>query len=240
MMEDHGFDEDDLLLHYYGEGLSAAAQEKLNAALRDDPALAARYRELAAFLDGVGRGEPAAAGALQHARWHAAISRPADAAGPARRGAPPLFAWSLAAAILLGLGAILGAALRGPVTTGADTPPEQQIAFDASEAFARGLRAHLRRSKFSLVSADAGEETERARLAGEIVAQNRLFERAAARQDLHDFARVLRAIEPILVELSGDGITPVQAERLKSQLDFELDVVLTKLAREPSTLSETI
>lgn len=68
----------------------------------------------------------------------------------------------------------------------------------------------------------------------QIIEQNRMYEIAAERSDAPDLARVLRAFEPILLQLAAAGISPEDAEALRTQLAFELNVMLTKLARQPS------
>ena len=77
------------------------------------------------------------------------------------------------------------------------------------------------------------------RLILHIVDQNRLFEQAAVNNDSQDLARVLRAFEPILLQLAADDVTPQRAEYLRAQLAFELNVMLTKLARDASDQTHT-
>ena len=67
-----------------------------------------------------------------------------------------------------------------------------------------------------------------------IIAQNRLYEKVAEQNDSQSLARVLRAFELVLVQLAADDITPQEAKDLQAKLLFELNVVLTKLARDPS------
>jgi DNA-binding FadR family transcriptional regulator len=68
----------------------------------------------------------------------------------------------------------------------------------------------------------------------QIIEQNRLFERAAEQNNSQSLARVLRAFEPILLRLAADDIAPEDAEALRAQLAFELNVMLTKLSRDTS------
>ena len=67
-----------------------------------------------------------------------------------------------------------------------------------------------------------------------IIEQNRLFESVANKNNAPKLARVLRAFEPILLQLAATDIAPEDAEALRAQLSFELNVMLTKLAREAS------
>ena len=89
--------------------------------------------------------------------------------------------------------------------------------------------------ELATLSADAG--TDRTLLILQIIEQNRLFERAAEQHDSQSLARVLRAFEPILLRLAADDIAPEDAEALRSQLAFELKVMLTKLSRDTSNES---
>ncbi len=73
-----------------------------------------------------------------------------------------------------------------------------------------------------------------------LIEPNRLYARAAEQNEADDLARVLRAFEPILVQLAAEDIAPTDAEALRTQLTFELDVMLTKLAREPSDETDSI
>ena len=72
-----------------------------------------------------------------------------------------------------------------------------------------------------------------------IIEQNRLFESAANNSNSLKLARVLRAFEPVLLRLAADDLAPADAEALRAQLAFELNVVLTKLAAESSDDSLT-
>jgi hypothetical protein len=54
-----------------------------------------------------------------------------------------------------------------------------------------------------------------------------------------NLARVLRAFEPILLQLASDDIAPQDMEALRKQLAFELKVMLTKLESAPSEQAHT-
>ena len=67
-----------------------------------------------------------------------------------------------------------------------------------------------------------------------LIEQNRLFETAADHNNAPQLARVLRAFEPILLRLAATDTAPEDAAALRAQLSFELNVMLTKLAKESS------
>jgi len=104
-------------------------------------------------------------------------------------------------------------------------------------SLSRGVQVHFRDSREQLLSLpDAGDQTL---LVLQIIEQNRLFESAANNSNAPKLARVLRALEPILLRLAADDLAPADAEALRAQLAFELNVVLTKLAAESSDDSLT-
>jgi hypothetical protein len=99
-------------------------------------------------------------------------------------------------------------------------------------AFTRGLQHHFRSSQQQLADLDGNEDA--AMLVLRLIEQNRLFETAADKNNAPQLARVLRAFEPILLRLAASDIAPEDAEALRAQLSFELNVMLTKLAKESS------
>ncbi len=76
-------------------------------------------------------------------------------------------------------------------------------------------------------------------MVNQIINQNRLFERAAEQNDADDLARVLRAFEPVLVRLAEEDLSDAEAEALRAKLAFELNVMLTKLSRDASNVTDT-
>jgi hypothetical protein len=104
-------------------------------------------------------------------------------------------------------------------------------------AFTRGLQVHLRDSQKQI--ANLGDETDRTTLVLQLIGQNRMYELAADNNGAPRLARVLRAFEPILLQLAATDIAPEDAEALRAQLAFELNVMLTKLARESSNDAQT-
>jgi hypothetical protein len=99
-------------------------------------------------------------------------------------------------------------------------------------AFTRGLTVHLRDSRKQLATLDSN--ADRTMLVLQLIEQNRMFEAAADNNNAPGLARVLRAFEPILLRLAATDIAPEDAAALRAQLSFELNVMLTKLANEPS------
>ena len=109
-----------------------------------------------------------------------------------------------------------------------------------SDAFVRSLQVHFRDSRAELTDLSGISAADRMILVAGLIEQNRLYARAAEQNDADNLARVLRAFEPILVQLAAEDIAPTDAAALRAQLAFELDVMLTKLALEPSDESDPI
>ncbi|MDH4071772.1 MAG: hypothetical protein OEV41_01560 [Gammaproteobacteria bacterium] len=232
---------DDKLILYYYDDLAGAERREVERALAGDPAVAARFRALKGDLDDFSdpRVTPPPPDMVQ--RWHDTIDRAAGIASPAARR-PGFHSWSflLGAAVTAALAAGIG---LGILISG-DEPAATRIEIPvaglgtatpgAQPAFIRGLRLHLKESERSLASLPAETNGDRAVLIMDIIEQNRLFARAARRNDADDLARVLRAFELVLVELAAEDIAPEDAAALRAKLKFELNVMLTKLSRSSS------
>jgi DNA-binding FadR family transcriptional regulator len=101
------------------------------------------------------------------------------------------------------------------------------------------VQVHFRDTYGQLATMPVDSAADRAELVLQIIEQNRLFERAAEQNDAQDLARVLRAFEPVLVRLAAEDLPPEDAEGLRAQLAFELNVMLTKLSRDTSNETDT-
>ncbi|MGB5165676.1 MAG: hypothetical protein WBN09_01590 [Woeseiaceae bacterium] len=181
------------------------------------------------------------------ARWHDAIDRAAEQEVVAARSklqtfSPSSFFWGAAITAAVAFGIAIGVFIGNdepamtPTYATVEPPPQPEL----RSAFSRGLLVHFAQSKQDLTRLDETVNGERAALVMNIVQQNRLFARMARQNDSEDLARVLRAFEPILLRLSAEDITPEEAERLRSQLAFELDIVLTKLSQRVSDKTDAI
>lgn len=177
-------------------------------------------------------------------RWHDSIDRAAQQERnrqqkPARAFNPFSFAWGAAITAALAIGIGIGAyfsndntSISAPVIEVANLNPGGDTAVPA--AFTRGVKVHLRDTRQGLADLPLDASAERILLIMQIIDQNRMFERAAEQNNSQSVARVLRAFEPILIRLAADDIAPEDAEALRAQLAFELNVMLTKLSRDTS------
>lgn len=236
-----------LVLYYYNDGLSNDERQEVCNALAADPEIAERYRRLASELAAISDGPPPPLPEDRLQRFRGTIDREARmergkraAAAPAAHA--PSFAWGAGITAALALGIALGVWLAGTDGRGdGDTvlTHAATAAVSGNAAFTRGVRAHFRDSRDELVNLSHSGDSERVALIAGLIEQNRLYERAATHHDAPDLARVLRAFEPILVRLAAEDIAPADAEELRAQLAFELNVMLTKLGRDSSDESHS-
>jgi hypothetical protein len=242
-------DEQTLVLYFYEDGLTEKERRDVAHALRNDPLLAARFDKLRRELEEIGDSEIAPAPTHLVRRWHDSIEHAARTElRETSRPKSPVHFWSffwgaaVTAALALGIG--IGAYFSGGGDTGStvtslyanDTGPSA-VAVPAS--FTRGLEAHLQQSQWDIASMPINTGSDRSRLTQQIIEQNRMFVYAASQNNAPDLARVLRAFEPILMRLAAEDISPEEADALRAQLSFELNVMLTKLARETSKETTT-
>ena len=172
-------------------------------------------------------------------QWHDAIDEAAalergHEKKPEHQWHPTSFFWGVAVSAALAIGVSIGFFVsdgNGPLPNQeapmvAGSTPQANI---IPAAFTRGLQVHLRDSRQQITSLD--QSTDSILLVLRIIEQNRLFETVAERNDAPELARVLRAFEPILLQLAATDIAPEDAEALRAKLAFELNVMLTKLSR---------
>jgi hypothetical protein len=229
--------EDNLILYYYNDGLSERERHEIEAAIHDDAAIAAKYDDLCRQLNDFTESETPAVPSHTVQRWHDAIDREARLEHgreqrPRHRSFSGMsFAWgaAIAAALVIGISVTM---------TRVDPGIESPALVPA--AFTRGVQVHFRDTYGQLASMPVDSATDRNELVVQIIEQNRLFERAAEQNNSQDLARVLRAFEPILIRLAAEDITPEEAESLRAQLAFELNVMLTKLSRDTSNETDTV
>jgi hypothetical protein len=228
--------EEKLILYYYNDGLSDRERREVEAAIHDDAAIAAQYDDLCRQLNDFVENEIPAVPSHTVQRWHDAIDREArlehgHKQKPTQRSFSGFsFAWGAAIAAALVIGVSLTMTRVDPVV---DAPSV------TTSAFTRGVQVHFRDTYGQLAGLPVDSAADRTELVLQIIEQNRLFERAAEQNDSADLARVLRAFEPILVRLAAEDVTPQEAEALRAQLAFELNVMLTKLSRDSSNETDT-
>ena len=234
--------EDTLTLYYYNDGLTDDERKQIESAMHSDAKLAADYEALCRQFDQWSEAESQAAPSHLKARWHDSIDRAARLEAAPQEVAKPgsfhflSFAWGGALVATLALGVALGVFFSGGETAPSieESPVEIMHSSVVPASFTRGLQVHLQESQWDIASLPVGASADNTILLMQIIEQNRMFERVAEQNNSPEVARVLRAFEPILMRLASDDIAPEDAEALRAQLTFELNVMLTKLARDPS------
>jgi hypothetical protein len=182
-------------------------------------------------------------------RWHDGLDRAIGLHAQARP-TPAVHSWSYllgagvtaALAIGIGIGILVSRDEQPPIPLNQDLVTDNGVTNSTgrSSAFIRGLQVHLRESERGIGALPGSTDADRERLILNIIEQNRLFERAAEQNDSANLARVLRAFELVLVQLAAADVSPEDAEALRTKLLFELNVVLTKIARDTSDEPQSI
>jgi len=248
MIDDH-----ELLLFHYHDGLSRQRIRWIEKRLEQDPGLRLRLQQLEAEL-GALRPAQARAPDSTHRRWRAALAdamAERDHASAPPRPLPaapwqrllefrPLFAPVLAAGLLLTVGVFIGTRLPSPAVHA----PADQIATEPgvspAPATANAMRAYLVETELRLVELDDLDSVGRAQMLAEIRQRNALYVKAAERADWSELARVLRAFDLALNTLKDDS-GPDDADReLRSQLEFELNALQTRIDRRASKQAHSI
>ena len=239
--------EETLILYYYDDGLSESRRREVAAAIAKDPDVSRRYQLLCSGLDGLAEIDSVAAPTHLVARWHDSIDRAAEQEAATATGRTfhfGSFFWGATVTASLALGIAIGVYMSGDqsgaIDSGTAIATLDESAPGSSTALSRGLMVHFQESRDRLVDLSAATNGSRSALIMDIIHQNRLYQRAAMNGDSQDLARVLRALEPILLRLADENISPEDAMLLQAQLAFELNIVLTKLSLNISNSSDSI
>jgi hypothetical protein len=169
-------------------------------------------------------------------RWHDSIDLAAQREAREQKKATHSFSltsffWGAAVTSALALGIAIGVLVSdGPEVIESN----DYVVQERGNSFNRVMQVHLRDTQSDIASMPIDTAEDRTTLVLRIIQQNRLFEQAAERNDADSLARVLRAFEPILLQLAASDIAPEDAEALRDQLAFQLRVMLTKLERKTS------
>lgn len=233
-----------LILYYYDE-LDARERREVEQALAGDDRLAQHFQRLVGPLEALHETGVAELPDGLTDRLRTIVRRQARIEAPEREPRRGWHGWSFAlgsavtAALVVGLGISWwfsnGIVLeREPTLAG--VPPASETATSAwsTVAFQRGLQDHFRSSRVGLGGLGGLEVSERTALADRLLERNRNYSRLAMQNGEIDVARVLRSFEPMLERLADPVTAEEEAATLMSQLQFEMGVVLTKMARVTS------
>jgi negative regulator of sigma E activity len=238
--------DNDLLLYHYGDGLEADERDRIDAALRAQPELAARLRALVEQLDAATSMPEAPVPTHTQERWQAALERAARNETAAGASRPSFFSrhWRMAAVasgVLIAVVVVVGLRLgSNPVVdeNGRSALSTEQVA-SATDAprYEGGMRWHLVSTERQLARIDTASDRERAQLLDTVIAQNRLYAAAAERSGDQRLARALRSFTPILEDLAENSSGSGDSAGEIAQLNFELRVMQARLATETATTS---
>lgn len=227
--------DDDLILFHYRDGLPATRLREIETQLQRDPKLAARYAALVAELGALPPAQPVRASATARQRWAHHLDLLAERESRTRPARTRQLTWQLAggfALLLVGVGVGLRLGERVPSLPEPSPPPT--IAAVEHSPLVRAVQAHLNLTGTWLAELPEVDAQARRVLIAEVVTQNRVYERSAQHQNADKLARVLRAMEPVLLSLADESADEEAFAASLRQLEFELTVMQTKLAQAPS------
>ncbi len=239
-MNPHDKDQETLVLYYYNDGLSPDERRRVADRLNHDSVMRREYEQLCSSLDDIGSLDALHDGAGRRERLLGTIDQLARdndrPIHPAANSGGWLLGLALAATLVVGIaiGLRLDRSAEDPGTSVAATTSSD------SEPLARRVTNHLRSSQQSLLDITSRSDPERLLLVRDIVTRNRSFAEKARAQGDDQLARLLRAFEPLLLELAAGGASADDEALLRTQLLFELNVVLTKYGHETSNEAEAI
>jgi hypothetical protein len=193
-------DEQELILHYYGE---SDRPEEIEALLAESEDLASQFESLQDLLDAVVEDPaPARSDLYGHEVWRRIrpeLERSLPREGSRWLSLPKAVGWAAAASLLVVVA----------FWAGRETAPEADLTALTDEARNRILLAsvadHLERSQFllvELVNTDGGDlGSQPLAAASELTAQNRLYRQAARNGGETEVEHVLEELERFLTEL---------------------------------------
>ncbi len=263
-----GVEEDELILHFYGESADPATIER---ALATDAALARRYAELAAALGAATREAPEPPADLAARVWQELRPRLSAKRSWRERlfpaGADWAPRWSLAGAALavvvaLGVGYLAGrreppvpatnagkeagteAGMEAGKVAGHSSAARERLLLASVEGHLAGTERLLTRVT-NAAPTDAEALAEEAAWAEALVSSNRLYRRAAERSGQRRIAALLDELEPLLLELSHsseaapDDLAAAQRRIEHTDLLFKLRVTGERLQRDAGASRST-
>jgi hypothetical protein len=241
--------EETLTLYYYDDGLTENERRDVESALARHANLAAKYAELCHQFERLSSpDEHRVPSHLVH-RWQDSIKDVAkrestDLQQSAAPRSSYSLAWGGAVSVALAIGIGIGVYFSGneqvdPIAENNFAGAQAMVGATVPASFTRGLTLHLQDSEREIARLTADSSGDQTALVIQIIEQNRVFARSAKLNDSANLARLLRAFEPILMRLASDDVAPADAAALRSQLSFELNVMLTKMAQDTSNDSHS-
>ena len=238
--------DDELLLYHFSDGLTPERLAEIQMALDGDATLQERLAQLRAHLLDLKDANAEAIPAGVHQRLQLKLRQLHNASlAPARMSfwrLPRMQSAWLVPVFAASAGALVMWFYTQGLTPSTQPLISEQLALISAQSPSLSLpalRAHLMQTQTLLAAFDPSNSQEQA-LLGEIIAQNQSYAVRAQRLGRADLARVLRALEPVLVE-AGNINEPNARAALIEQFEFEADSLQTKLrARASKQVPKTI
>lgn len=239
-------DDDTLILHYYDDGLSPDVRRGIDAALRADPALARRYREMTDALAGLRIDDDAAIEPPPAAihRWQTGLARAArldtapSAGGRIQRWWPWIGSAVAAVAVLamaVSMRSVEPVADSAPFVLAPPTAIGAPVDNDPSASLRRGVQMYLDVASQQLAALPAMDASRQAAVIADLLERNRAYQRVAAEQNVGLLVRALRAFEPALLTLADHRTDAPTFLAEREKLTFELGIVHARLVHTSRT-----
>ena len=223
--------DDELLLFHLADGLSTDRIEKIRIALENDAVLRDRLAQLRANLTTLKQTDSEALPAAVQRRLQLKLQQLHTASLPPV-GEPFWRLHKQSTWLLPAFTAGSGALLMWFYTQGIEPNARPAQHQQAQTMSLPALRAHLLQTQALLENFDPNDAQKRALLV-EIINQNQNYAERAQRLGRADLARVLRALEPVLVEVENLK-EPSARAALIDQFEFEANSLQTKLQAHAS------
>jgi anti-sigma-K factor RskA len=245
-----------LLARYWQLDLSAEQIHEIDALIESDADLCARWEKLGMDLAALKRNKEAAAPAdtMRRLQQQLRLRADSEAINPPQRSWQNIFKFAGtfaagAAAVLLWMNATRA---PDPAPIGSEVAIELSTQLrDAPNKFMsdvlprqnklslQTVRLHVMETQ-ALLERTAVSDGEQQELLKEAIAQNKSLQLRAQQQGQADLARVLAALQPVLIELA-EADSAQSSSGLVEQFEFESQALLTKLqARSSQSTPDTI
>jgi anti-sigma-K factor RskA len=238
-----------LLARYWQLDLSAEQIHEIDTLIESDAELRERWEQLGMDLTVLKRTEESAAPADTVRRLQQQLRLRADSEAFKSSQRSKLWPWQnifkFAGTFVAGAAAVLlwvnATRAPGPAPIGNEVALElpTQPADSPHRLSLQAVRLHVTETQ-ALLQRTARGDGEQKQLLEEAIAQNQSLQLQALKQGQSDLARVLAALQPVLVELAKAESTE-SSSGLVEQFEFESQALLTKLqARSSQSMPDTI
>ncbi len=236
MTDANALTDEQLLARYWQLDLSAEEIRQIDALIASDASVLARWRAIQCDLallkpqSDVNIAPATLKRLQQQLRLHAqsGLAKPQwpKFAATSAAGAAAVLLWmSLPRTPMQNIGGTTDIAIVSPVPAGQSSKELNRVSL-------RAVSLHLMEAQAMLARTDY-QQTEQRELLADVLAQNQSFQQRAAQQGQADLARVLAALQPVLIELAKADQAELRGGLIE-QFEFESHALLTKLQQRSS------